>query len=156
MMGETAAVVSEAISSFGFIGGTTLLAVVAYFLKKLVTKVDTNGESVQEFRQQVLKDIGSLKDGVNQSLLINKKEVISMFHEVCHERQGTCSGLVEARIENLKSHYLKICHRIDEMTNERKDAWKEQRNINSNLYDTLYKRLVDKEGARWAKESNGA
>lgn len=148
--------IAELVSNIGVVGGTGLIAVVAYFLKKLVGKIDNNSEAMNVFRTQMLKDIGGLKDGVQQSLLVNKKEIVSMFHEVCHERQGTCHSLVEARLDNLKTHYLKVCHRLDEITSERKEAWKEQRNVNSNIYDTLYQRLVNKEGARWANEGNGA
>ena len=151
----TAALNSDMVSSVGVLGGTGLIGVVAYFLKKLVSKIDNNSDNMASFRQKMIEDIGCLKDGVNQTLLINKKEIVAMFHDICHERQGTCSGLVEARLDNLKSHYLKVCHRIDEITLERKDAWKEQRKTNSNLYETLYARLVDKEGARWVKENNG-
>ena len=143
------------ISDVGVIGGAGLIGVVAYFLKKLVTKVDTNSDEMASFRAQALQDIGSLKEGVNQSLLLNKKEIVAMFHDVCHERQGTCSGLVEAKLENLKSHYLKVCQRIDELTYARKDAWKEQRKTNSHLYETLYIRLVNKEEQNGQKTAMG-
>ena len=104
------------------IGMTGILGMLGYFLKKQNDKI----ESVDAKLKDMTKEL-------SLELRLSKKEVVTLFHEICHERQASCSALIDTKIEGMKQQQGVICHKVDAFRTEQRDCWQRQESINDNV-----------------------
>ena len=113
----------EIISGTGVIG---IMSMIRYFLKKQNDKI----ESIDEKLRAISKDF-------SKEMKLTKKEVVALFHDICHERQSSCSSLMEVRIEGVQKQQTILCSNIEEVRSQNKEAWREQGLLNDTVKNHL-------------------
>lgn len=115
----------EVIAGTGF---ASVVAVVGYFLKKQNDKID----SVDVKLATITRDL-------KEEMKVTKKDMVDLFQDVCHERQGACSKLVDTKLENIKTVGTAICSKIEGIKADRFERWRKQELINDKYRDHMSK-----------------
>ena len=105
---------------------TVLLGVIGFFLKRVIVQIQTNHAELVEFKNQFEIRVHGLE-----------KDVVTSFHNVCHERQSSCGALQEVKLEALRHSNTAACIKIEKLVTERKEAWREQQKINGSIFKRL-------------------
>jgi hypothetical protein len=92
-----------------------IISLISYFLKKQNEKIENIDTKLKE-----------ISDVFTSEIKLTKKEVVGLFHEICHERQNSCATLMQTRIEGVQKQQNLICHKIDAMRIEQREAWHQQ------------------------------
>ena len=122
-------------------GGSILLGVVGYFLRKTHEKIDKTATAIEALSEQIRKDSKTSRD-----------EIIQTFQDICHERQGACSKLQKSELNTIAHKTQSNCNAITRLQEDREKRWEKQENINDNIKRVLYS---TKDGGRSWQLKNG-
>ncbi len=117
--------------------GGTLLGLIAYFLRKTDKKVDANAEKLELFRADIVEFKGDIKTQISTMRDDLKEDMIEIFNDTCHERQGSCSRLQDTKMAALEAREHTICAKIAKLESDRREDWGEQRRWNQRWEDKL-------------------
>jgi hypothetical protein len=112
-----------------FIGTTTLIAIIVYFLRKIDSKIDSNAKDVNAIRVQIAALSGELST-----------TAVQIFNQICKERQSGCWLVHETRFKALEESDKHTCQKVSHLEAERKDSWREQKSWN----ERIEKKIFDK------------
>jgi Na+-transporting NADH:ubiquinone oxidoreductase subunit NqrC len=107
---------------------TIIVSLISYFLKKQNEKIESIDVKLKQ-----------MSDFFVSEIKLTKKEVVSLFHEICHERQNSCATLMQTRIESVQKQQTLLCHKIDAMRVEQREAWSHQNSFNDITKEHLIK-----------------
>lgn len=108
--------------TIGVVAVTTPMTIIGYFLKKQNDKLEDMGNTMNLLQS-------TLTAQINES----KGDMVKLFQDVCHERQGACSRLIEQRVENLRTLGDGICRKIDAIKSDRVEKWRKQDAMNDRM-----------------------
>lgn len=106
----------ELLTGSGLLGMT---GVIGYFLKKQNEKIEG-----------VDSKITNLQTNLRADVLNNKKEIIMMFQDICHERQLSCGKVQDVRLDGLHKEGKSICEKVNRIKEDRGEKWRNQERIN--------------------------
>ena len=105
----------------------SVVAIIAYFLRKIDAKIEANTQDIIAIRVQTASFASEMGNGAIQA-----------FNAVCKERQGSCSLLHGSRFQALEEGDRQNCQKITHLQADRKEAWKEQRRWNEKIEEVVY------------------
>jgi uncharacterized protein HemX len=117
------------------VAASAVIAVLAYFLKKQNDKIESMDAK-----------LGQLRELLSGELKLTKKEVVGLFHDICHERQESCYKVVATRLEGMQRSYDVLCQKIDLLRQDRAKDWDRQYSINEKLKVHMHRRHDDNVG----------
>jgi len=109
-----------------------LLGVIAYFIRKVLSKIDSHAETINAIKLDLGVQLAN-------SRLLFREDMTSIFNDTCSERQGSCARLQQAKLDTLTATHTAICAKLGRLDVERKEAWSEQRRWNDKLEDMVYR-----------------
>lgn len=134
-------------------GGVTLLGAVTYFLKKTHDKIDSTAAAVSAMNTSVADQIDRLENKLEAETKNTQKEIIQVFQDICHERQGACGRLRDAMLRSVEAKAQAACHKIEKVVVDRDRRWDRQESINDQIKRVLYS---TKDGGKsWQLKDNG-
>ena len=119
-------------------GGVTLLGVVTFFLKKTHDKIESTAAAVNSMNKSVADQIDALELKLESETKNSRKEIIEVFQDVCHERQGACGRLRDAMLSSVESQAKAACIKIGKVAEDREKRWEKQEIINDQIKRVLY------------------
>jgi hypothetical protein len=121
------------------VGGTVLLGVVGFFLKKTHDKIDSTAAVVNGLESKFNDRLDRFERQITSDLKVNKQEVIEVFQDICHERQESCSVLRDTKLANVEERTKLACTKISKVMDDRARAWDKQEVINESIKRVLYR-----------------
>lgn len=134
-------------------GGSILLGVVGYFLKKTHEKIDSTANAVNQIGKDVETKLDKLEIKLEIETKATKTEITQIFQDICHERQGACGKLRDAMLVSVENKAAAACGKIARVIEDRDKRWERQEQFNEQVKRVLYQ---TKDGGRsWQlKERN--
>jgi len=134
-------------------GGVTLLGVVTFFLKKTHDKIESTAAAVNSMNKSVARQIDALELKLESETKNSRKEIIEVFQDVCHERQGACTRLRDALLLSVENKAKAACSKIEKVVLDRDKKWEKQELINDQIKRVLYS---TKDGGKsWQLKDSG-
>jgi hypothetical protein len=106
--------------------------ILGYFIKKVLTKIDTHTEMISELKLDLTTQLSDARINL-------RKDMTVIFNDTCTERQGSCSRLQQAKLDTLQATHAAICAKLGRLDVERKEAWAEQRRWNDKFETVVYR-----------------
>ena len=119
-------------------GGVTLFGVVGYFLKKTIDKIDSTATAVAVLGQNVESQIDRLEGRLEVETKATKVEIVKIFQDICHERQGACGRLRDAMLHSVEQKAQTACLKAERIMEDRERRWEKQEQINDQIKRVLY------------------
>lgn len=129
------------------VGGTALVGVVTFFLKKTYDKFDETGKAVTELAKSVDQRMDKLEIQMGVETKAARTEITQIFQDICHERQGSCARLQEAHLKAVEMTAKTACSKVDRIIEDRDRRWERQENFNDKVKRVLYQ--TKDEGRSW-------
>lgn len=126
-------------------GGTALVGMVGFFLKKTYDKFDATALAVKQLGESVDTRIDQLEKSLAVETKTTKNEITQIFQDICHERQGACSRLQEANLKAVEMTAKTACGKVERVMEDRDRRWDKQEQFNDNVKRVLYQ---TKDGGR--------
>lgn len=119
-----------------------LIAVIGYFLKKILTKIDDHSSIINTLQNNLTLQLADAR-------IKFREDVITIFNSTCSERQGSCSQLQDSKLHAIQVAQQAMCSKLaklDETRKEqwnkledaRKDQWGQQRRWNERIEGVVY------------------
>ena len=118
--------------------GISLLAAVTYFLKKTHDKIEGTAIAVTTLGRNVEEQIDKLESKMETETKNTQKEIIQVFQDICHERQGACTRLRDALLLSVENRAKAACIKIEKVAEDRERRWEKQEIINDKIKRVLY------------------
>jgi hypothetical protein len=106
--------------------------ILGYFIKKVLTKIDTHTEMISELKLDLTTQLSDARINL-------RKDMTVIFNDTCTERQGSCSRLQQSKLDTLQATHAAICAKLGRLDVERKEAWAEQRRWNDKFETVVYR-----------------
>jgi hypothetical protein len=106
--------------------------ILGYFIKKVLTKIDTHTEMISELKLDLTTQLSDARINL-------RKDMTVIFNDTCTERQCSCSRLQQAKLDTLQATHAAICAKLGRLDVERKEAWAEQRRWNDKFETVVYR-----------------
>lgn len=130
-------------------GGLIMMTVVGYFLKKTYTKIDDTSDAVielgksfadkvEEIDENFSKKIDQLEFKLEAETKSTKTEIVQIFQDICHERQGSCGRLRDAKLDIITVATKNCCVKIQKVIDDRERKWDKQEQLNEQFKTHLY------------------
>ena len=89
-------------------------------------RVDTMSKTVDGVNTR----IDDMRSDVFEKIEDTETKIVAQFHDLCHERQGHCQDLQDAKVRG-------VCTKVDGFKKENDDKWKRQEAVNDKLEQGL-------------------
>lgn len=93
-----------------------LIAVIGYFLKKILTKIDDHHTIISALQSNLTIQLADAR-------IKFREDVITIFNSTCSERQGSCSALQDAKLNSIQVAQQAMCSKLAKLDETRKDQW---------------------------------
>ena len=114
-----------------------LIAIIGYFIKKVLSKIDTHAETINAIKLDLAVQLANARMNF-------KEDMTAVFNDTCSERQGSCSRLQQAKLDTLTATHAAICAKLGRLDIERRESWTDQRRWNDKIETTIYKDRIGK------------
>lgn len=139
-------------------GGTVIMGVIGYFLKKQSDKIDNtaaavttlatkNAESIAALSDKFETRIDRLEEKMELDAKSNKQETIQIFQDICHERQNACKLLRDEKLARVEAQTKVFCAKVERISEDRDKKWQKQDDLNERIKRVLY--TTKNGGASW-------
>ena len=109
-----------------------IVVLILWILRRQGTITDKIGDKLDGFQ----KEIGSVKAevvGYRESWEKRKDGLLETFNRICHERQESCAGLVDTKLEGVDKSFSHVCTKVNEIKRDRERRWSKQDEINADV-----------------------
>jgi hypothetical protein len=111
-------------------GMTVALGVVGYFLKKTHDKIEGTSTAITALSKEMGMQVDLLKEKIAKETKTSRDEIVEIFQDICHERQGACARLQEAKLVAVENASKATCAKLQALASDRERRWEKQGEVN--------------------------
>jgi hypothetical protein len=109
-----------------------IIALILWILRRQSAITDGINKKMDAFNSRI-GEVSSEIIGYRESWDTRKVGILKGFDRVCHERQESCSGLVDSKLENIDTQFGHVCRKFEDMKRDRERKWEKQEKINERI-----------------------
>jgi len=109
-----------------------IVVLIIWILRRQSVISDMVGTKCDDLSREI-KETNSEIVGYKESWEKRKEGLLETFDRICHERQGACAGLVDAKLEGVDKSFSHVCGKFEEIKHDRELRWSKQDEINADV-----------------------
>lgn len=115
-----------------------LIGVVGYFLRQKDKKIESITGALEKLGIDFDARLDKLEIKLEAETKSTKAEMIQVFQDICHERQGACGKLRDAMLQGVDQRAAAACNKISKVMEDRDRKWEKQEEFNDKVKRVLY------------------
>jgi hypothetical protein len=109
-----------------------IIALILWILRRQSAITDGIGKKMDAFNGRI-GEVNTAIVEYKESWDTRKLGILKGFDSVCHERQASCAGLVDSKLDNIDTQFGHVCRKFEDMKRDREKKWEKQGHLNDHL-----------------------